>query len=77
MLDISNIYRDIRHLKLKKYDCPFPTVFVSAKDPDDACFVCMNELMKMIIDQEPTIKMRIICKKLRRVCKIDKIYILN
>lgn len=77
MLDISNIYREICHLKLKKYDSPFPTIFVSAKDPDEACFICINDLIKIIIDQQPTIQMRIICKKLRRVCKIDKIYILN
>lgn len=77
MLDISNIYRDIRHLNLKKYDSPFPTIFISAKDPDDACVSVMNNLIKIIMDQEPSIKMRIICKKLRRICKIDKIYILN
>lgn len=77
MLDISNIYRDIRHLNLKKYDSPFPTVFISAKDPDDACTTSISNLIKIIMDQEPTIKMRIVCKKLRRVCKIDKIYILN
>lgn len=77
MLDISNIYRDIKHLNLKKYDSPFPTIFISAKDPDDACYICFIELIKIIMDQEPTIKMRIVCKNLKRLCKIDKIYILN
>ena len=77
MLDISNIYVYIRHLKLKAYNSPFPTVFVSAKDPDDACVVAMYNLIKIIMDQEPTIAMRIVCKKLRRVCKIDKNYILS
>lgn len=77
MLDISNIYTDIKHLKLKKYDSPFPTIFVSAHDPDDACNLVINQLIKIIMDQDPSIKMRIVCKRLRRLCKIDKIYILN
>lgn len=77
MLDISDIYVKIKHLKLKTYNSPFPTVFVSAKDPDDACYFAIINLMNLIMDQEPTIQMRIICKKIRRVCKIDKIYILS
>lgn len=77
MLDISNVYRDIMHLKLKKYDSPFPTIFISAKDPDDACNMVINNLMQIILDQDPSIKSRLICKRIRRECKIDKIYILN
>lgn len=77
MLDISNIYRDIKHLNLKKYNSPFPTLFVSAKDPDDACNLVINALIEIIIEQDSSINMRIICKKIRRKSKIDKIYILN
>lgn len=77
MLDISSIYKEIRHLKLKTYNSPFPMVFVSAQDPDDACHMCISELIKIIMDQDASIKMRIICKKLRRVAKIDKVYILS
>lgn len=77
MLDISNIYVDIKHLNLKKYSSPFPTIFLSAKDPDDACAMVFNELIKIIMDQDPSIKMRIICRRIKRICKVDKIYILN
>lgn len=77
MLDISSIFKDIKHLKLKPYDSPFPTVFITATDPDDACMLCLNKLIRIIIDQDPSIKMRIICRNIKRTCKIDKIYILN
>lgn len=77
MLDISNIYIDIKHLNLKKYNSPFPTIFVTAKDPDDACNLVFNTLITLLIEQDSSIWMRIICKRLRRKCKIDKIYILN
>jgi len=77
MLDISNIYLNIKHLKLKKYDSPFPTIFISAKDPDDACYIIIRNLINLIMNQDPSIDMRLICKKIKRECKIDKIYILN
>jgi hypothetical protein len=77
MLDISNVYKDIRHLDLKKYNSPFPTLFVSAKDPDDACNVVINNLIKIILDQNSSIQMRIICIRIRKKSKIDKVYILN
>lgn len=77
MLDISNVYPDIRHLKLNKYNSPFPTIFISAEDPDDACVIAINNLVHMLLKQDSSINMRIICRRIRRECKIDKIYILN
>jgi hypothetical protein len=77
MLDISNIYRDIEHLKLKSYNSPFPTIFISAQNPDDACNLVINNLIQLIMKQDDSIKMRIICRKIRRRSKVDKIYILN
>lgn len=77
MIDISNIYREVKHLNLKKYSSPFPTIFLTAKDPDDACVLVFDSLIKIIMDQDPSIQMRIICRKIKRTCKIDKIRILN
>lgn len=77
MLDISNIYVDIKHLKLKKYNSPFPTIFVSAKDPDDACYKVIQNLINLLMEQDNSIDMRIVCRKIKRESKIDKIYILN
>lgn len=76
MLDISNIFPDIRHLYLKGYNSPFPTIFVTAADPDDACVDAIFGLIKIVLDQDPSVKMRIICRKIRRQARIDKIYCL-
>jgi hypothetical protein len=76
MLDISNIYPLIRHLHLKAYNSPFPTVFVTAADPDDACGDAIYGLIKILLDQDPSVDMRIICRKIRRESRIDKIYCL-
>jgi hypothetical protein len=76
MLDISSIYSKIKHLHLKSYNSPFPTIFISANDPDDACKTVFDQLITSIVFQDPSIKMRILCRKIKRQCRIDKIYLL-
>ena len=76
MLDISNVFNRIKHLSLRSYNAPFPTVFISATDPDEACRLALDELITIILHQDPSIKMRIICREIKRRCRIDKIYIL-
>jgi len=76
MLDISNVFSRIKHLFLKSYNSPFPTIFVNATDPDDACFEVINDLIKIIINQNPSVEMRIVCREIRRKSRIDKIYLL-
>jgi hypothetical protein len=76
MLDISSIYSKIKHLYLKTYNSPFPTIFISADDPDEACRLVFDQLIKLIIDQDPSITSRILCRRIKSECRIDKIYIL-
>jgi len=73
-LDICSVYPYIKHLKLKPFDNPFPIVFLSAQDPDDACASVINDLIDILMEQEPSINMRIIARKIRRETRIDKIY---
>lgn len=77
MLDISSIYIDIKNFKLKKYDSPFPTVFISANDPDEACHFAISELVDLIMKKDPSISSRLLCRKIRKLAKIDKVYILT
>lgn len=74
MLDISNVFYRIRHLFLRSYNSPFPTVFINAKDPDEACYQALDDLIRIIIKQNSSIEMRIICREIRRKSRIDKIY---
>ena len=74
MLDISNIYPLIRTFNLKGYGSPFPTIFITATDPDMVCIDVINGLIKILLDQDCSINMRIICRKIRKEARIDKIY---
>lgn len=74
MLDISSIFGYFKHLHLRSYNSPFPTIFISANDPDDACCSVLDQLIKIIIDQDSTINTRILCRRIKKFCRIDKIY---
>lgn len=74
MIDISNVFSKIRHLFLKSYNSPFPTIFITSTDPDEACFEVFNDLIKIIMNQNPSIEMRIICREIRKKSRIDRIY---
>jgi len=73
MLDISNVFPKIRHLFLKVYNSPFPTIFISADNPDEACFTALNNLIDIIMKQNSDISMRLICRQIIRKSRIDKI----
>lgn len=74
MLDISNVFSRIKHLFLKSYNSPFPTIFITAKDPDEACFEVLNDLINIIMKQNTSVEMRIVCREIRKKSRIDKIY---
>jgi hypothetical protein len=76
MLDISSVYVYIKYLNLRSYNSPFPTIFVSADNPDEACRLAFDQLITIIIDQNSSIDMRIICRQIKLYCRIDKIYLL-
>ena len=73
-LDISNVYPQIKHLHLKGYNSPFPTIFICSSNPDEACGDVIKNLIKLLLDQDSTITMRLICRKLHREFRIIKIY---
>lgn len=74
MIDISNVFSKIKHLFLKSYKSPFPTIFITSSDPDEACFEVFNDLIKLIMNQNSSIEMRLICREIRKRSRIDKIY---
>ena len=74
MIDISNVFSKIRHLFLKSYNSPFPTIFITSSDPDEACFEVFNDLIKINMNQNSSIEMRIACRQIRFKSRIDKIY---
>lgn len=76
MLDLSDLQVYFSELSLLEYNIPFKLIFLEAKDPDDACYEIIHKIMISIIKKDNTINGRIICRKVRKYLRIDKIYAL-
>lgn len=72
-IDLSNFHAELKRFTLKEYSIPFALVFIEADDPDEACNTILNRLMKLLLDQDPSIDTRILCKRIKREIRIDKI----
>lgn len=72
-VDLSNFHTQLKKFLLKEYNIPFALVFIEADDPDEACNTVINRLIKLLLDQDPSIDTRILCRRIKREIRIDKI----
>jgi hypothetical protein len=72
-IDLSDLYIELRKFVLREYSLPFSLIFIEANDPDDACYMVLIKLMKLLMDQDPSLETRILCKKIKKHMRIDKI----
>lgn len=74
-IDISNIFNDINKFGIREYYQPFICIFIQAKDPDDACYKILIDLIEKILKKENNINTRIFCRLIKYNIRIDKIQI--
>lgn len=72
-VDLSDLHIDLKRFVLREYSFPFSLIFIEAEDPDDACNTVLIRLIKLLMDQDPSINTRILCRKIKRHIRIDKI----
>ncbi|NDD83987.1 hypothetical protein EBZ38_06880 [bacterium] len=72
-VDLSDLYLELKRFVLREYSLPFSLIFIEAEDPDDACNTILIKLIKLLMDQDPSINTRILCRKIKRHMRIDKI----
>lgn len=51
-VNLHRIHSIIKDFKLREFTGVFPTVDITAKDPDDACGVVKNNLLDLLIGQK-------------------------
>lgn len=73
-IDISDIFNDIKHFKIREYYQPFMCVFIQAKNPDDACHKVLTDLIKSILKKNNNINTRIFCRLIKYNLRIEKVY---
>tara|TARA_B100000085_G_scaffold283901_1_gene315635 strand:- start:2812 stop:3060 length:249 start_codon:yes stop_codon:yes gene_type:complete len=72
-LDLADLQKDLEFFKLGKFKLPFCMVFVEAKNPDDACRKVVIELINKIMNQDCSTGSRVLCQKIKRLIRIDRI----
>jgi len=72
-IDLADVHTELKKFSLREYSLPYSLIFVEADDPDEACYLILYRLMKLIMDQDSSIETRILCKKLKKYMRIDKI----
>ena len=51
-LDLSLVINRLKKYSLKQYNSTYPTVFVEANNPDDACHLAYYQLAEIILKQD-------------------------
>ena len=75
-IDFFDVYQELTKYNLYEFHTPFTILFIEASDPDDACNTAIYRLMYLIMRQDESLQTRIVCRKIRKYLRIDKIYAL-
>lgn len=72
-IDLSDVYLELQDLDLREYNKPFMLKFIEAENPDDACYNILERIITEILSEKDTLEVRVLCRKIRRYLRIDKI----
>ena len=72
-IDLLDLYIDLVRYDLREYRLPFSLYILEADNPDDACSTLLRRVMNAIMQKDPSMETRILCRKLRRFMRIDRI----
>lgn len=72
-IDLSDLYLEMEQYSLREYRLPFSLYILEAENPDDACSILLERVMTALLKVDNTMKTRILCRKVRRFMRIDKI----
>jgi len=72
-IDLVDLYRDIENYSLREYRLPFSLYILEADNPDDASHTIMMRIMRALMKKDTSIETRILCRRIRRSLRLDKI----
>jgi hypothetical protein len=71
-MDLTLVIASLSKYKIYEYNSERPIVFVEAKDPDEACFKAVHNLLRMILKQDDTEEARLFCKEIKSDIRVIK-----
>lgn len=70
---MADLQVELESFKLREYNLPFTVIFIEAENPDAACHKVRQSLLRLILQQSDDISNRILCEKIKKFLRIDKI----
>lgn len=70
---MADLQVELESFKLREYNLPFTVIFIEAENPDAACHKVRESLLRLILQQSDDISNRILCEKIKKFLRIDKI----
>ena len=76
MIDLADVFIELEKYSLREYRQPFCLYILEAENPDDACHEIMHRIMDEILKEGVTIDARIMCRKIRKYLRVDRVEVL-
>jgi hypothetical protein len=74
-MDLLLVMGRLAKFNLGEYNSPYPTIFVEAKDPDEACYNALYKLVEIILKQDDSKKTSELVKDLVHDIRVKKVII--
>lgn len=74
-MDLSLVMARLKKFNLKEYSGQFPTIFVEAKDPDEACYLAYFQLVEILLKQDDSKETSLLTKDILHDILIRKVYV--
>lgn len=74
-VDLASLFskNSMSKYKLGQYSIPFCTIFIEAKDPDEAASRAVSDLIDMLLKQYWDVETQLLCRKIRKCMRITRI----
>lgn len=72
-LDLSDLQQELSLYDLREYRLPFTLYILEADNPDEACHQILRRIQDSVMKQSTSIETRILCRKIRRYMRLDKV----
>jgi hypothetical protein len=76
MIDLADVFIELEKYSLREYRQPFSLYILEAENPDAACHEIMHRIMNAILKESNTIESRIMCRKIRKHLRVDRVEVL-
>lgn len=72
-MDLSLVMSRLKRFRLGEYNDPYATIFVDARDPDEACHLAYYRLVEVLLKQDTSKETSLLAKEILYDITITKI----